>query len=200
MWQTNLKKKRKNLQKKWLANLRRWCVVKLLRAVSSVVMVCSNSLQFHFEKYFTKKKFQARRRPSTARRLAQWMETHHTYTQPFIKSNKERIYTARCPKYVWFMDGSIPCAIYLWASTSLVFSPFFICVIHDVRYLICYSNWLYRSIHFLGTRKREIYPTKDNITYIYNASKTARESWPKRYPIHSRLDTCAPSNGNIIAE
>ena len=49
-------KKKNFFTKKWLANLRRRFVVKLLRAVSNVLMVCSNSLQFHFEKYFTKKK------------------------------------------------------------------------------------------------------------------------------------------------
>ena len=38
-------------------------MVKLLRAVSSVVMVCSNSLQFHFEKYFTTKKFKLEEDP-----------------------------------------------------------------------------------------------------------------------------------------
>jgi hypothetical protein len=45
-------------------------VVKLLRAVSNVVMVCSNSLQFHFEKYFTKKKVKLEEDPQQ-RRLAQ---------------------------------------------------------------------------------------------------------------------------------
>jgi hypothetical protein len=90
---TDKPKKKNFFTKKWLANLRRRCVVKLLRAVSNVVMVCSNSLQFHFEKYFTKKKVKLEEDPQQ-RRLAQWMEMNrpiHTHSHLLNRIKKEYI-------------------------------------------------------------------------------------------------------------